>query len=358
MLILAGKPLGYRFAVLDSDMSAPAAALADHFVPGDLYDPRALSDLCAWADITTFEIEHANTEVLTDLERKGARLAPSPQLLSLINDKLEQKRTLAAAGIPVPGFWTEHPGRYPIVQKLRHGGYDGRGVTILDGPEDPELDGLSYYEEKISLKAELAALVARRPTGQIVAFPPVDMEFHPDANIVRRVVVPARVSQDVADQAIDIAIGAVEALGGVGLHAVELFWTEDNDPSGSRELLVNEIAPRPHNSGHLTIEACETSQYEQHLRAICDLPLGSTRLRYPAVSLNLLGAPDADGRPDLAPLRELMGHDRVHVHWYGKAQVRPFRKMGHVTMTGDDLAGVVSAADALDRLMWIGGMTP
>jgi 5-(carboxyamino)imidazole ribonucleotide synthase len=175
------------------------------------------------------------------------------------------------------------------------------------------------------------------------------MEFHPRANLVRRIVIPARVPPEVRNDARDIAVCAVETLQGVGLHAVELFWTEGG------EILVNEIAPRPHNSGHITIEACETSQYEQHLRAICSIPLGSTRLRYPAASLNLLGAEGSGGRPILDNLSLLMGRERVHVHWYGKTEVRPFRKMGHATITGETVEEVVGVADDLEDCVWIGG---
>jgi 5-(carboxyamino)imidazole ribonucleotide synthase len=349
MLILAGKPLGLDFCVLDRDDTAPAAGLADHFIPGGLYDAEALARLTAFADITTFEIEHADTDALSALERAGATLRPSSSLLALINDKLAQKNALTAGKVPVPAYWNEHPGTYPVVQKLRRGGYDGRGVAILEGPGDAALDGESYYEEKVPLAAELAALVARAPSGETATFPIVDMEFHPGANLVRQVVIPARVPPEVQSRATEIARHAVGVLGGVGLHAVELFWTSQD------EILVNEIAPRPHNSGHLTIEACETSQYEQHLRAICDLPLGSTELRSPAVSLNLVGAKAASGRPDVSPLHGLLAHPGLHLHWYDKAEVRPFRKMGHITLTGDDQQALVRAAESLNHQVWIGG---
>jgi len=350
MLVLAGKPLGFQFCVLDKGPIAPAATIADRFVSGDLYDGVALADLTSWADVTTFEIEHADTDALAELARRGARIVPDAHLLALINDKLEQKRALSAAGVPVPPYWADLPGTYPVVQKLRHGGYDGRGVAVLGGPGDQALDGVSYYEEKIDLRAELAVLVARRSGGQVAAYPVVDMEFDPRKNIVTRVVIPARVPDEVQTRATEIAIHAVNALGGVGIHAVELFWAQNG------EILVNEIAPRPHNSGHLTIEACETNQFEQHLRAICDIPLGPVELRCPAVSLNLLGAPGATGPPDLSNLSALMDHPRAHVHWYDKSEVRPFRKMGHVTITAERSADAVGVADALGGLVWIGGL--
>jgi len=276
MFVLAGKPLGFQFCVLDKEPTAPAATIADRFISGDLYDRPALADLTSWADVATSEIEHADTDA---------------HLLAVINDKLEQKRALSVAGVPVPPYWADLPGTYPVVQKLRHGGYDGRGVAVLGGPADQALDGASYYQEKIDLQAELAVLVARRSGGQVAAYPVVDMEFDPRKNIVMRVVIPARVPEEVQTRATEIAIHAVNALGGAGIHAVELFWAENG------EILVKEIAPRPHNSRHLTIEACETNQFEQHLRAICDIPLGPVELRCPAVSLNLLGAPGATGAP-------------------------------------------------------------
>ena len=348
MLVLAGRPLGFQFGILDAARTAPAAAIADRVITGSLYDGSRLEELISWADVTTFEIEHTNTDILAELARRGARIVPDVRLLALINDKLKQKQSLAAAGVPVPPFWTENPGIYPVVQKLRHGGYDGRGVAVLRGPQDPSMDGICYYEQKVDLRAELAVLVARRPS-QVAAYPVVDMEFHPEANIVTQVVIPARVPLDVQVRATEVAIRAVAALDGVGILAVELFWATTG------ELLVNEIAPRPHNSGHLTIEACETSQFDQHLRAICDLPLGSTDLRCAAASVNLLGAPGAAGRPDLRNIAALMDHPRAHVHWYDKDEVRPFRKMGHVTTTATRSEDAVQAAQAFGDLVWIEG---
>jgi 5-(carboxyamino)imidazole ribonucleotide synthase len=348
MLVLAGRPLGFQFGILDASRTAPASAIADKLVTGNLYDGPGLEELISWADVTTFEIEHTNTTILSELARRGARIVPDVDLLALINDKLAQKRALHAAGVPVPAFWAEHPGTFPVVQKIRNGGYDGRGVAVLAASGDTELEGASYYEEKIDLRAELAVLVARRQS-ELAAYPVVDMEFHSGANIVTRVVIPARVPADVQARATEIAVQAVEVLDGVGILAVELFWAE------SGEILVNEIAPRPHNSGHLTIEACETSQFEQHLRAICDLPLGSTALRSAAASVNLLGAPGAAGTPDMRNLAALMGHPRAHVHWYDKTEVRPFRKMGHVTITADHPEEAVRATEALGDLVWIGG---
>lgn len=363
MLILAGKPLGYRFAVLDRRDSAPAAPIADHLIIGDLYDAGSLEQLTSWADVTTFEIEHADTDALIRMEADGARIMPAPGLLALINDKLRQKDELSGAGIPVPAYSTETPAGYPCVQKLRYGGYDGRGVTVLGGPDDTMLEGPSMFEEKIDLAAELSVLVARRPSGESVAYPPVDLHFLPEANIQARASAPSLLPAETQAAARSLARQAVEAIDGVGVLAVELFLARDG------VLLVNEIAPRPHNSGHLTIEACRTSQFEQHLRAITDTPLGSPELIQSAVCVNLLGAPDAAGEPDLQSVQKLLDRPGVRLHWYHKEEVRPYRKMGHVTIVaggikGDFGAGESSSvgvdalhevADSLEDLCWVRG---
>ena len=349
MLVLAGKPLGFEFCVLDRQEDAPAASLADRFVMGDLYDREALAQVTSWADVTTYEIEHTDTAALHALAEAGAVIRPHPSLLALINDKLEQKRALDRAGIPVPEFRVEPAGRFPCVQKLRHGGYDGRGVTVLRDPDDVPLEGASFYEELVDIRKELAVLVARRASGEAAAYPVTEMEFDARANICSRVSIPARLGERVAGRARDIAVAVVEELDAVGIVAVELFWT------AADEILVNEIAPRPHNSGHVTIEACETSQFEQHLRAICDLPLGSTALREPAAMVNLLGGPGSSGAPDWAGAVSGLMLPGVHVHWYNKSEVRPFRKMGHVTITAGSVEEAWRQADAVEALTWVKG---
>jgi len=337
MMILAGTPLGFSFGVLTPSASDPAARLADFHVAGELTDATAIRTLVEWADVTTCEIEHINTDALEQAQARGALIRPAARVLRTVNDKYEQKRTLAAAGVPVPAFG-DRPTGYPVVQKLRRGGYDGRGVKILADAADPALPGECYYEDLVDFQAELAVVVCRSVTGETTSYPVVEMEFDAAANICSRVSVPARVEADVEARARAIAIEAVEAIDAVGVVAVELFLGRDG------EVLVNELAPRPHNSGHLTIEACATSQFEQHLRAVTGLPLGPTTLRLPAVMVNVLGAPDAYGVPHLDGLTRLLARPGVHLHWYGKTRVRPYRKMGHVTVVADDLGAAMATA--------------
>ncbi|MFW6289079.1 MAG: 5-(carboxyamino)imidazole ribonucleotide synthase [Spirochaetota bacterium] len=341
MMIIAGTPLGFSFGVLTASADDPAARLADFRVEGELTDRDAILDLAAWADVTTYEIEHIDTDALEDAERRGATILPRPSVLRTVNDKLAQKRVLAAAGVPVPAFF-EQASSFPIVQKLRRGGYDGRGVKVLARASDTPLSGESYYEDLIDFQTELAVVVCRSSTGEVASYPVVEMEFDAKANICSRVSVPARLDDDTESRAREIAIAAVEAVDGVGVVAVELFLERDG------ALLVNELAPRPHNSGHLTIEACETSQFEQHLRAITGLPLGPTTLRSPAVMVNVLGAPRANGRPRLDGLAQLLAHPGVHLHWYGKTEVRPYRKMGHVTIVAKSLGHATVTASQVE----------
>ncbi|MFP4112830.1 MAG: 5-(carboxyamino)imidazole ribonucleotide synthase [Spirochaetota bacterium] len=337
MMMLAGTPLGFEFGVLTPSATDPAARLAAHHVAGSLTDAKAIRELCRWAHVTTYEIEHIHTGALRDAAAEGAAILPRPDVLELVNDKLEQKRALERAGVPVPPF-SERPNGYPTVQKLRHGGYDGRGVKVLENEATEPLDGASYYEDLVRFRSELAVVVARSVGGGVETYPVVEMEFDPEANICSRVIVPARVPTHVEVRARDVAIAAVEAIGGVGVVAVELFLNDDGS------VLVNELAPRPHNSGHLTIEASATSQFEQHLRAITGLPLGATTLRTSAVMINVLGAPDAIGQPRMPAMAKLLSAPGVHLHWYGKETVRPYRKMGHVTVVADDLGRALAIA--------------
>ena len=340
MMILAGTPLGFRFGVLSSNADDPAARLADYHEQGSLYDRSAIRRLAAWADVTTYEIEHIDTDALTESEQAGACILPRPGVLKTINDKFEQKLVLARAGIPTPAFG-ERPFGYPTVQKLRTGGYDGRGVQVLRNERDALLPGDSYFEELVEIEREVAVIVVRSATGETATYPVVEMEFDPVANICSRVIAPARIDPTHEAGAREVALASVEAVDGVGVLAVELFVTT------SGEVVVNEIAPRPHNSGHLTIDACATSQFEQHLRAITGLPLGSVKLRAAAVMVNVLGADDADGHPRLPMIDRILSVPDVHLHWYGKQDVRPYRKMGHVTVVAENLDEALARADGI-----------
>jgi 5-(carboxyamino)imidazole ribonucleotide synthase len=341
MMIIAGTPLGFSFGVLTPSSEDPAARLADVRFEGALTDRDAILELAAWADVTTYEIEHMNTHALEEAERAGAMILPRPSVLRTVNDKLAQKRALAAAGVPVPAFF-EQASSFPIVQKLRRGGYDGRGVRVLARASDPRLPGDSYFEDLVDFQTELAVVVCRSSAGETASYPVVEMEFDAEANICSRVSVPARIDDATERRAREIAIAAVEAIDAIGVVAVELFL----DRRGA--ILVNELAPRPHNSGHLTIEACATSQFEQHLRAITGLPLGPTTLRSPAVMVNVLGVADATGSPRLDGLADLLAFPDVHLHWYGKTEVRPYRKMGHVTIVAETLDEALSTASQVE----------
>lgn len=348
MMIIGGTPLGFEFGVLTPHADDPAAGLAAHHVSGTLYETAAIRSLAEWADVTTYEIEHINTEALREAKRAGATILPDPDVLDLVNDKLAQKRVLSDAGVPVPLF-RDHIPSYPVVQKLRRGGYDGRGVKVLEDENDEPLTGDSYFEELVDIEVELAVIVARSTEGHVATYPVVEMEFDQRANICSRVIAPARVAASVAAEAREVAVAAVEAIQAVGVVAVELFLTRRG------EIVVNEIAPRPHNSGHVTIEAAATSQFEQHVRAITGLPLGATELRSNAVMINVLGATDSAGTPRLPRVAELLAVPGVHLHWYGKREVRPYRKMGHVTITAGDLASALDTADGVEPYTWVVG---
>ncbi|GAB4367868.1 MAG: 5-(carboxyamino)imidazole ribonucleotide synthase [Spirochaetales bacterium] len=360
MLIYCSCKLDFQYLVLDPDPDAPARPLAHRFIQGDLYDPGSLQQLIQLSDIVTYEIEHIDTATLRQAEEGGQILHPSPRLLEVIQDKLVQKETLARAGVPVPRYFPydgsgsqvplptlarQQGIPYPLVQKSRKGGYDGRGVKILKAPGDTPLDTPSIIEEYIPFEKELAVMVARDRRGNVALYPMVEMVFNPDHNICDTVLAPARIPEDVAGEAGRIARLAVEALDGVGVFGVELFLT----PSGN--VLLNEVAPRPHNSGHYTIEACLTSQFEQHIRAITGLPLGATDLIRPAIMVNLLGESDARGTPLVHGMEEALSVPGVSIHLYGKREVRPFRKMGHVTILGESTGDVLRKADRIRGIL-------
>jgi 5-(carboxyamino)imidazole ribonucleotide synthase len=359
MLVTAVKKLGCSAVVLDPTPGSPAGQVAGHQIVGDYHDAASLRELANSSDVTTFEVEDIDTEVLQELESEGCRIHPSPSLLAEIQDKLRQKRLLRKAGIPTAGFVEAgQPSAaafadfgYPLVQKARRGGYDGRGVAILHGEEHLGrlLPVPSLLERFVPAEKELAVIVARGLDGQTVSYPVVEMTFRSDANILDTLLAPARIDPDTARRAQALGVRTVEALGGVGVFGIEMFLAVDG------ELLVNEVAPRTHNSGHFTIEACITDQFEQHLRAITGLPLGSTDLLMPAAMINLLGAEGHTGRPLIRGLAAALAVPGVSVHIYGKAATRPNRKMGHVTVLDSDLEAARKRATQVGRILEITG---
>lgn len=357
MLSQKAKQMGFYVISLDPSAACPAASVSDELIVSDFYSPEKLKELVEKSDITTYEIEHINTSVLKELYDKGYNILPSPYCLEIIQDKLKQKQVLQSAGLPVPRFervesfdisFFENFG-FPLVQKATKGGYDGRGVVVIKSKDDINkvLKTESYIEEFVDVEKELAVIVARNKKGDVVSYPVVEMVFDEIANILDMLIVPARVEKDIEDEAKKIAIKAVEALQGVGVFGVELFLTKD------RKILINEIAPRPHNSGHYTIETCITSQFEQHLRAICDLPLGSTKLLSPAVMINLLGEDGYKGTPVIEGLINALSIEGVSFHFYGKKVTAPFRKMGHITILDDNLERAIEKAKKVKEVLKI-----
>jgi 5-(carboxyamino)imidazole ribonucleotide synthase len=359
MLVAAAKRIGCTCTVLDPYPDSPAGQLSGDQIVGTYHDADALSKLVGACDVTTFDIEDIDTEILGTLFNAGHRIFPVPALLADIQDKLKQKRLLANAGLPTADFLpAEVPASadferfgYPLVQKARRGGYDGRGVQVMRTPEDyaRHLPVPSLIERFIPARMELAVMVARARDGSTRVYPPVEMRMRADENILDMLLAPARIEPGIAEAARVLAVDTVAALAGVGIFGVELFLTE------AGELLINEVAPRTHNSGHYTIEACVTDQFEQHLRAITGLPLGVTDLMCPAAMLNLLGEPGFKGRPVISGLRAALAIPGVSVHLYGKAETRAHRKMGHVTVLGADVEQAREKAEQVRGLIRIEG---
>ncbi|NKN32751.1 5-(carboxyamino)imidazole ribonucleotide synthase [Marichromatium bheemlicum] len=359
MMAKAAKRIGCTCVVLDPQPNSPAAQIAGQQIVGHYHDPAKLRELAEASDVLTFDIEDIGTETLIELEQEGHAIYPAPGVLALIQDKLTQKQALEAAGIPTAAFepMPEPTAEafaafgYPLVQKARRGGYDGRGVSILKGPEDFErhLPVPSLVERFVPASKEVAVLVARGRDGECRCYPPVEMCFRAGENVLDLLLAPAAISETEAEAARALAVRTVEALGGIGVFGVEMFLTEDGS------LLVNEVAPRTHNSGHHTIEACVTDQFEQHLRAVVGLPLGTTDQLVPAAMINLLGAPGYRGRPVISGMAEALAIPGVCVHLYGKAHTSPFRKMGHVTVLDTDIEQAREKALRVRELIEITG---
>ncbi len=346
MLIQSGIDFNFNFLTLDPDESAPCRNISE-FHHGKLTDYETVLKFGSQCDIITIEIENVNTQALKELVKKGKRVFPQPEVIELIQDKRVQKAFYQEHKIPTAGFiLTENKAdvlkhaKLPVVNKLGKEGYDGKGVQILRTEEDlaKAFDKPGLLEELIPFEKEISVIVARNEAGDIETFPAVEMVFHPEHNLVEYLFAPAQISQAVQQQADSIARTIINKLNMIGLLAVEMFVTKTGG------VLVNEIAPRPHNSGHQTIEANVTSQYEQHLRAITGLPLGKADLLLPSAMVNLLGEPDFSGPAKYQGFEDVLKIEGVHVHLYGKAQTKPFRKMGHVTIVDRDIESLKQKA--------------
>ncbi len=349
MLLQDAVDLDIKIAALDPDEKAPCHQIVHEFVHGSFKDKQTVLDFGKDKDLITVEIEHVNIEALKELEASGIPVYPQPDLLAIVQDKGLQKEFYSKNNIPTAPYALvndkaeamERGDLLPFAQKLRKGGYDGKGVSIIRTEKDFEkaFDAPSVLEQFVDFEKELAVIVARNAQGEVKAFPTVELEFNPEANLVELLFAPAQVSENIDEKARSVAMKTIEAFGFVGLLAVELFLTKDG------EILVNEVAPRPHNSGHQTIEGNVTSQYAQHLRAILGLPLGSTDQVRPAGMVNLLGAPDYTGEAYYEGLENILSLPGVYPHLYGKSTTKPFRKMGHVTITADTVGEVKRLAN-------------
>lgn len=346
MLIQSGMDLNLKFQVLDPDDQAPCRNMA-HFTQGKLTDYETVKNFGASCDLITIEIENVNTDALRDLQSQGKLVYPQPEVIALIQDKRKQKAFYKQHQIPTADFVLtetkadviQNKQFLPAVHKLGREGYDGRGVQILREEADlhKAFDAPGFLEKLIPFEKEIAVIVARSTTGETKIFPPVEMVFHPDQNLVEYLYSPADLTKSMADKAEAIALKIIEALGMVGILAVEMFVVNG-------QILVNEIAPRPHNSGHQTIEGNITSQFDQHLRCILGLPLGSTAIKMPSAMINLLGEPGYSGAAIYEGITLVLAMPGVHIHLYGKVLTKPFRKMGHVTIVDNDRDSLMEKA--------------
>ncbi|MEQ9305711.1 MAG: 5-(carboxyamino)imidazole ribonucleotide synthase [Marinoscillum sp.] len=340
MMLQSATDFNLDIHMIDPDANAPCSKIANSFTQGSLTDYETVLAFGQDKDLLTIEIEAVNTRALRELESTGVKVYPQPDIIELIQDKRKQKTFYKANRIPTADFiLTEnksevaaHRGFLPAVNKLGKGGYDGQGVQIIKSASelDKAFDAPSLLEKLVDFKKELSVIVARNESGEVKCFPLVEMAFHPTANLVEFLFAPAEVSEEVEQRAYQLAENVITKIDMVGLLAVEMFLTRED------ELLVNEIAPRTHNSGHHTIEANITSQFEQHLRAILGLPLGATDLIKPAAMVNVLGEDGFTGNAKYEGLEALMSLPGVHLHLYGKKVTKPFRKMGHITITDEN----------------------
>ncbi|MBO0932402.1 5-(carboxyamino)imidazole ribonucleotide synthase [Fibrella aquatilis] len=355
MLIQAGIDWNLVIHCLDPDPQASCKDLCTQFTVGSLTDYDTVYQFGQGVDVLTIEIEKVNVDALEALEREGKRVYPQPSVIRQIQDKRVQKAFFRQYNLPTADFVltddrahvarivAEQPDLLPAFHKLGRDGYDGRGVQRIATPADADkaFGAPGVLEKAVDFDKELAVIVARNERGEVQTFPTVEMVFHPDLNLVDYLFAPADIAPDVNEQAQKLARRTAEAFGIVGLLAVELFL----DKAGN--VLINEVAPRPHNSGHHTIRANRTSQFEQHWRAILNLPLGNTSAHGPAAMINLLGEPGHTGPAVYEGLETLLAMPGVSPFFYGKAQTRPGRKMGHITVLDESLDGLREKAEVV-----------
>lgn len=359
MLIQAASKWDISCCVLDPAADCPASYYAHEFHIGNFNNYDDVLAFGRNVDLITIEIENVNTEALRQLQKEGKVVSPSPDVIETIKDKGRQKEFYKKFNLPTSDFKIVNDKKsivdaisngellFPFVQKLCTEGYDGRGVSVIKSKDDLEklLEGKSVIENLVSIQKEISVIVSRNQNGEMKVFPPVEMEFNAEANLVEMLIAPSSLNEAMRMEAERLGRKVAESLTLVGVIAVEMFVTSEGS------LMINESAPRPHNSGHHTIEANVTSQYEQHLRAILGLPFGSTNQTRKAVMINLLGSKDYKGPVEYVNLNEAMEMEGVHVHIYGKKETKPFRKMGHITICGDDLQQLTKTAEKLKKTL-------
>ncbi len=355
MLLQAAIDLDIQVSCLDPDAEAPCHQLAHFFKQGSFQDYESVYQFGKHFDVISIEIEHVNIEALEQLEKEGKKVFPQPHILRMIQDKRLQKQFFTDHTFPTAPFvLTEsqadislHADFLPAFHKLGKGGYDGKGVQRISSLADQSkaFNAPGLLEKAVDFEKELAVIVARNPNGETKAFPAVEMVFHPEHNLVDFLFSPATITPEIATRAERIALDLIEKMGLVGVLAVEMFLTQEG------EILINEVAPRPHNSGHQTIRGNETSQYEQHLRAISGLPLGSTLAKGVSGMLNLLGEDGFSGTAKYEGLNEALAIPGVYPFLYGKKITKPFRKMGHVTILGVNKEEVIEKSEQVKNLI-------
>ncbi len=360
MLILSTANYDVNTKVLDPNPQCSSATFCNTFVEGSFKDYDTVLAFGKDCDVLTVEIEHVNTDALKELQKQGVLVHPNPNALEVIKDKGLQKQFYADHGIATSDFVlstgeeetkelvASGKVRIPFVQKSRTAGYDGKGVFVVKSEDDLNrmLPGASVIEEAVNIEKELAVIVAKdATTGKFTTFDVVEMEFNPVANLVEFLFAPANITTEQEQAARELAIKTATAYDIQGLLAVELFLDKEGN------LLVNEVAPRPHNSGHHTIDSCVTSQFEQHFRSICHLPLGNTRLTQPAVMGNILGAAGHTGDVFYEGVNQVMAEEGAKFHIYGKKDTKPFRKMGHFTVVNANLEEAKKAAKRITETL-------
>lgn len=357
MLQQKALSLGLDLAFIDPDGNAPCKDVSSRFFKGDIKDYDTVYSFGKSRDVLTIEIEHVNVEALAQLEKEGVQVFPQPAAIKIVQDKGLQKEFYKKHNIPTAEFFLidgkdELPlfeSHFPIMQKMRKGGYDGKGVTPMRSSEDMKnaFDVPSVLEKMVDFEKELSVIVSRNQSGEIKSYPCVECVFNPEANLVDVLFSPANITAEVEAKSQEIAKNVIEKLDMVGILAVELFLTKDG------EVLVNEIAPRPHNSGHQTIEGNYESQYGQLIRCLVDLPLGNTDIIQPSVMVNLLGEKGFVGDAKYDGIHEVLSTAGANVHLYGKSQTKPFRKMGHVTIVDQSLDAAIEKANFVKNTLKI-----